>query len=45
MKFNVNVFLDGKKIEKEDLHKITICNKTIDRIINDIYEEKEKEAS
>lgn len=36
MQYKVNVYLGDKLIKKEDLHKLQIQSKTIDRIINDV---------
>ncbi len=38
MEYKVRIVCDGKLIEPSDYSKITISNKTIDRIVNDIYE-------
>ena len=38
MEYKVRIVYDGKLIEPPDYPKIVISNKTIDRIVNDIYE-------
>ena len=38
MKFKVNVFLNGEKINPADLSKLVITSPTVDRIVNDIID-------
>ena len=38
MEFHVRLFLDGKRIDPSEYKNIAISCKTIDRIVNDIYE-------
>ncbi len=38
MEYKARIVCDGKLIEPSDYPKIVISNKTIDRIVNDIYE-------
>lgn len=38
MNYKVRIFHDGKLIEPPDYPKVFISNKTVDRIVNDIYE-------
>jgi len=43
MEIKVRVFLDGKQIESSELHKLTIKNASVDRIINDVIDRNDKE--
>jgi hypothetical protein len=38
MELKVRLFYDGKLVDPSDYPKIVISNKTIDRIVNDVYE-------
>ena len=38
MKYKVKIIYNGKAIEPSDYPKYVIVNKTVDRIVNDIYE-------
>ncbi len=42
MEYKVRIFIDGKLVEPSDYPKIFICNKTVDRIVNDVYERVKK---
>lgn len=45
MKIQVNVFLGDCLIDSSDLHNLTIRSDTIDRIINDITDNRVKEVN
>lgn len=38
MEIKVRVFIDNQQIEPADYGQITICNATVDRIVNDIVD-------
>lgn len=42
MRIKVRVFLGDKLIESSELHKLTIVNASVDRIINDIIDRNSK---
>lgn len=43
MKIKVRVFLGEQLIESSELHKLTISNACVDRIINDVIDRNDKE--
>ena len=44
MEIKVRVFLDGKQIESSELHKLTIKNAYIDKLINDVIDRNSEES-
>lgn len=44
MEIKVRVFIDNQQIEPDDYGKITICNATVDRIVNDIVDRAMQEG-
>ncbi len=42
--FDVRLFLDGELVEPSDYGKIVITSPTVDRIVNDIYENNDEEC-
>jgi hypothetical protein len=40
MEFKVRVFLDGKRIEPSEIKNLVISSPVIDRIVNDIVDNK-----
>lgn len=44
MEIKVRVFIDNQQIEPADYGKITICNATVDRIVNDIVDRAMREG-
>ena len=44
MEIKVRVFLDGKQIESSELHKLTIKNAYIDKVINDVIDRNSEES-
>ena len=40
----LRVFLDGKQIESSELHKLTIKNAYIDKVINDVIDRNSEES-
>lgn len=43
MEIKVRVFIGDQKVEPDDYGKITICNATVDRIVNDIVDRAMRE--
>ncbi len=43
MEFKARIFYDGRLVDPRDYPKLFICNKTVDRIVNDVYERVMKE--
>ncbi len=43
MEYKARIFIDGKMVEPSDYPKIFICSKTVDRIVNDVYERVKKQ--
>ena len=43
MKFEVQIFVGEQRVEPSDVPKLVIRSKTIDRIVNDIFDHYEDE--
>lgn len=44
MAIKVRVFLGDKQIESSELHRLTIFNTSVDRIINDVVDRNSEES-
>ena len=45
MEFKVRLFIDGRQIAPSEYGQVQICSKTVDRIVNAIYDKANKDIA